>query len=490
MSGGAIPLHELGALEAAGLMAAGTLTSVALVEHLAARIADREPTLHALIAVHPEALEQARSADQRRAAGTPLSQLDGIPVIIKDNIECRGLPATAGSLALSGVVAQRDAPLVERLRGAGLVILASANLSEWANFRGRGSTSGWSAVGGLTDNPWRSGHSAGGSSAGCGAALAARYAPLAVGTETDGSITCPAALCGVVGLKPTVGTVPVGGVVPIAASQDSPGPMGRGVADVAALLHVLAGDPAEVMGRGGPVLQAAGEDFAPPTRRYVLGAPGAWLTGHADTDALVSRALDSLRGAGLAVVPVDLPVADDEVGVDEVTVLVHEMADDLDHYLAHRPGGGPSSVAEVVEFNTAHSEDELAHFGQEFLEAAVASGGRAAPEYGAARARNLAWALDRVLGPAFAHGIDALVAPAYGPAWVSDLQGGDSFSGGAVTTAPAIAGWPILTLPIGVVDGLPIGLSLVGPEHGEDALVALGAVIEAAIGWTQGPPQG
>jgi len=485
---GASPLHELGALEAAELMAAGELTSVALVEHLAARIADREPTLHALIAVHPEALEHARAADERRAAGAPLSQLDGIPVIIKDNIECLGLPGTAGSLAMSGAPAQRDAPLVERLRRAGLVILAAANLSEWANFRGRGSTSGWSAVGGLTDNPWRRGHSAGGSSAGSGAALAARYAPLAIGTETDGSITCPAALCGVVGLKPTVGTVPVEGVVPISASQDSPGPMGRSVADVAALLHVLAADPAEA-GRAGPGLAAVGEDVAPPPRRFVLGAPAAWLTGDAATDALVAGVLESLRGAGLAVVPVELPDADDQVGADEVTVLVHEMADDLGDYLAQRPGSGPASIAEVVAFNAAHAEDELAHFGQDYLEAAVASGGRSAPEYGAARARNLAWALDQVLGPAFAHGIDVLVAPAYGPAWVSDLEGGDSFASGAVTHAPAIAGWPILTIPIGLVGGLPIGLSLVGPEHGEDALLAVGAVVEAIVGWDQGPPE-
>lgn len=488
MTHGATPLHDLGALEAAELMAAGQLTSVALVEHLAARIADREPSLHALIAVHPQALEQARSADERRAAGVPLSRLDGIPVIIKDNIECLGLPGTAGSLAMSAA-AQRDAPLVARLRAAGLVILAAANLSEWANFRGRGSTSGWSAVGGLTDNPWRPGHSAGGSSAGSGAALAARYAPLAIGTETDGSITCPAALCGVVGLKPTVGTVPAQGVVPISASQDVPGPMGRSVSDVAALLHILAGEPADEVERGGPVLRAGGEEFAPPPRRYVLGAPEAWLTGDAATDALVAQALESLRAAGLAVVPVELPDADDQVGADEVTVLVHEMADDLDNYLAHRPGGGPASVAEVVAFNTAHADDELAHFGQEYLEAAVASGGRSAPEYGAARARNLAWALDQVLGPAFAHGIDVLVAPAYGPAWVSDLEGGDSFASGAVTHAPAIAGWPILTIPIGLVGGLPIGLSLVGPEHGEDALLALGAVVEAAIGWAQAPPE-
>ena len=474
------PLHELGALEVAGLLATGELTSEALVDHLLARIAAREPTLHALIAIHPQALEQARAADARWASGHPLSPLDGVPVIIKDNIECLGLPGTVGSLAMVGSPAQRDAALVVRLRAAGLVVLAAANLSEWANFRGRLSTSGWSAVGGLTDNPWVSGRSAGGSSSGSGAALAARYAPLAVGTETDGSITCPASLCGVVGLKPTVGVVPVEGVAPIAASHDAPGPMARSVADVGALLAVLSGrhhgshdDPE----RGSP-------------RRFVLGVPSAWLAGDAATDTVFSGSVDAIRAAGMTVVDVEVAASDDQSARDEVSVLVHEMADDLDGYLLSRPGSEPSSIAAVVEFNSDHAAEELAHYGQEYFEAAVTSGGRAAPEYAAARARNLDWALGSVLCPAFAHGVDALISPAYGPAWRSQLAGGDSFTGGLVTSAPAIAGWPILTLPMGLVDGLPVGLSIVGPEHGEDAVLAIGSAVEAALGWSQHPPEG
>ncbi len=474
------PLHELGALAAAGLMADGQLTSGQLVEHLLQRIAEREPTLHALIAVHPLALDQARASDDRRAAGLLLGPLDGVPVIIKDNIECVGLPATVGSLAMVGAPAERDAELVTRLRAAGMVILAAANLSEWANFRGRHSSSGWSAVGGLTDNPWRSGCSAGGSSSGSGAALAARYAPLAVGTETDGSITCPASLCGVVGLKPTVGSVPVDGVAPIAASHDSPGPMGRTVADVRSLLAVLSGRR----------VAAEQDPDRRSRRRYVLGVPGAWMTGDPDTDGVFSRAVESLRAAGLTVLEVPAARADDESGRDEVTVLVHEMAEDLDAYLASRPGPGPKSIAAVVAFNAAHADEELAHYGQEYLEAAVVSGGRAAPEYAAACARTLAWAVDSVLTPAFAHGVDALISPAYGPAWRSVLDGGDSFTGGLVTSAPAISGWPILTLPMGLVDGLPVGLSIVGPERGEDALLEIGEAVESALGWSQQPPRG
>lgn len=472
-------LHWLGALEVAERLAAGSLSSVRLVEHLLARIERLEPSLHALIAVAPEALAHAAEADARRASGRPRGLLDGVPVVVKDNIEAQGLPGSAGSLALRDSPAQRDAPLVGRMRAAGLVVIAAANLSEWANFRGMRSTSGWSAMGGLTDNPWLAGRSAGGSSSGSGAGVAAGYAPLAVGTETDGSIVCPAALCGVVGIKPTVGAVPAAGIVPIAASQDSPGPMARSVGDAAALLEVLTGgDPADPAHLRGPT----------GSRRLVVGAPATWRTGDDATDALFDATVDTLRSAGLSVVDVPMPAETDEVGVDEVTVLVHEMADDLDGYLAHRPGSGPTSVAEVVAFNAARADEELAHFGQEHLERAVGSGGRAAPGYALARRRNLAWALDEVLAPAFAHGADALIAPAYGPAWQSRLDGGDRFLGGAVTTAPAIAGWPLLTLPIGVVDGLPIGLAVVGPEGGEATLVAIAAAIEAAVGWSRRAP--
>ncbi len=472
---GGEPRHALGALDVAARLADASLTSAGLVEHLLARIARHEPRLHAMIAVADDARAQAAAADARRVAGAAIGPLDGVPVLVKDNVEVLGLPACAGSLALADSPAERDAPLVARLRAAGLVVLGTTNLSEWANFRGMASPSGWSAVGGLVDNPWQAGRSAGGSSAGSGAALAAGYAPLAIGTETDGSITCPAALCGVVGLKCTVGLLPTVGVVPIASSQDAPGPMGRSVADVAALFAALTG--ADPVATAGSV--AAGPN---PARRFVLGAPAAWRSGHPGADALADVALAALRDAGLVVVDLDGVAADEHVDVDEVTVLVHEMADDLDAYLRSRPGSGPTSVAAVVAFNAAHAQAELAHFGQEYLERAVACAGRVDPAYARARARNLDWAIGTVLAPAFAHGVDALVAPAYGPAWESRLDGGDVFTGGAVTTAPAIAGWPILTLPIGLVGGVPIGLAIVGPAHGESTLLEIGAVVEAVVG--------
>ena len=454
------PLHDLGALEAAGLMAAGELTSAQLVAHLLARIEAHEPDLHALVAVHPRAREQALASDARRASGAALSALDGVPVIIKDNIEALGLPGTAGSLALADSPAQRDAPLVVRLREAGLVILAAANLSEWANFRGRHSTSGWSAVGGLTDNPWRSGRSAGGSSSGCGAALAARYAPLAVGTETDGSITCPASLCGVVGLKPTVGTVPVEGVVPIASSQDSPGPMARCVADVEALMAVLTGTPATPRRPSTCAATCSGRrrPGSPGARRSTPTSPTRWPGS-------------ARRGSGWSPWRWRRPMTPD---ADEVTVLIHEMADDLGAYLAARPGSRMRTIADVVAFNAEHAEDELPlRPGVPRGSAGQRGPGRARVRPGARR--NLAWAHDRVLVAGFAHGVDALVSPAYGPAWRSDLSGGDAFSDGLVTSPAAIAGWPLLTVPMGLVDGLPVGLAVVGPEHGEHTLLAIGA---------------
>jgi amidase len=464
------PLHTLGALELAAAQAAGEVSSALTVAALLSRIGQYDPAIRSLVAIASDVMEQAEAADARRAAGMTRSRLDGVPVVIKDNIECRGLPGTAGSAALAGSPPRRDAELVRRLRHAGLVILGAANLSEWANFRGMNSTSGWSAVGGLTDNPWLAGHSAGGSSSGSGAALAAGLAPLAIGTETDGSIVCPASLCGVVGLKPTVGSVPTAAVVPISASQDSPGPMARSVADVAALLSVLTGGATPAgSGMRAPALPRVG--FVP-----------AWGAGDSAVDDLVAAAVDQLATAGHAVAQVEVPVCDDQVGNDELVVLAHEMGEDLNHYLQTRPGCRVRGIAEVVAFNEAHADLELAHFGQEYLELALSAGGRKAPTYHLARSRNLRWARDRCLSPALGE-FDVLVSLAYGPAWRSDLAGGDRFSTGLATHASAIAGWPLLSVPIGAVNGLPIGLAVIGGPGGEAAVLQVAATVERCAGW-------
>jgi amidase len=465
-----------GAADLARALERGEMTALSLAEGLLARIAALDadgPKLNAVLALSPTALAEAAALDAERAAGTVRGPLHGVPVLVKDNIEAAGLPGSAGSLALAGRQVARDATLVARLRSAGLVVLGATNLSEWANIRSSRSTSGWSAVGGLTCNPWAFDRSAGGSSSGSGAAIAGGLAPLAIGTETDGSITCPSSVNGCVGLKPTVGLLPTEGVVPISASQDAPGPMARSVRDAALLLDTLTGEPGHADGCG--ALAAA--DLR-------LGLPSAWPSGHDRTDALFAEVLDGLRAAGADVTEVAVTTAE-EIGDDELTVLLCELHDDLDAYLAARPGDGVSSLADVVAFNVEHGDAELAHFGQEHFEAALTNGGRADEMYADARARCLAWAVDECLAPALAdpRGPEILMAPAYAPAWKSDLVNGDRVhAGGRASSAPSIAGWPVLCLPMGLVDGLPVGLVLIGPPRTERRLLAVGDAVERHLG--------
>jgi amidase len=473
------PTAHLATATAASLvddLAAGRTTSTALVRALLDRIAavdDAGPGLRAVLAVSADALDQAAALDAERAAGTLRGPLHGVPALVKDNIEAVGLPGTAGSLVLAGRPVLADAPLVASMRAAGLVIVGSTNLSEWANMRSPHSASGWSAVGGLTGNPWALDRSAGGSSSGSGAAVAAGLVPLAVGTETDGSITCPSSLNGVVGLKPTVGLVSTEGVVPLAASQDAPGPMARSVRDAALLLDAMTGSSSYAA--------------APGTRSIAdvtLGVATGWLSGHPGTDALFAASVARLEAAGASVGTVEVQPAG-AAGQAELTVLLCELKDGLDRYLAGRPGDGPRSLAEVVAFDLEHADLELAHFGHEFLEAALVTAGLDDPAYAEARAACLAWAVDEMLEPAFASDLapDVLVAPAYAPAWKSDLSAGDHFlGGGAASTAPSLAGWPVLCLPMGLVAGLPVGLVLIGRPHTEDALLAVGHAVEEALG--------
>jgi len=463
------------AYEIAADLAAGRTTSVEVTRALLDRIAaldDAGPELRSVLAVSALALDEAAALDAERGAGTSRGPLHGVPVLVKDNIEAVGLPGSAGSLALAGRDVARDAALVAAMREAGLVVLGATNLSEWANMRSPHSTSGWSAVGGLTGNPWQLDRSAGGSSSGSGAAVAAGLAPLAIGTETDGSITCPSSLNGCVGLKPTVGVISTDGVVPLSGSQDSPGPMARSVHDCALLLSALTGDPDYA---------AAPGSVAPGELR--LGVATGWLSGHPATDALFRDVLTTIEGAGTTLSQADVtPVAG--TGAAELTVLVCELEEDLGGYLAARGGTGPTSLDELVAFNTEHADLELAHFGQEFLEMAASSEGRDDPAYAEARARCLQWALDETLEPNF-DGTDTpefLVAPAYAPAWKSDLRGGDHFLGGGLASAaPSIAGWPVLCLPMGLVDGLPVGLVLVGRPHSEARLLAAGHALEVLL---------
>jgi amidase len=449
-------------------LALGDLTSLELVDAYLERIAaidvaSSTVALNSIAAVSADARHVANERDEERARGVTRGALHGVPVVIKDNIEALGLPGMAGSTSLQGRTS-RDATLVTRLRDAGAIILASANLSQWANIRSPRSTSGYSATAGLVSNPWALDRSAGGSSSGSGAAIAAGLAPLAVGTETDGSIVCPASVNGVVGLKPTVGVVPTTFVVPISSSQDTPGPMGRSVDDVALLYSVLSqSEPVDVV------------------KEPIIGVATNWRTGHPQTDQLFDEIVGLLRSSGLAILEREVAVPGKEVEMDEGTVLFAELVDDLSSYLNDRPGEGVQSLADVIAFENENAEEELKYFGHENFIAAVETGGRQGPAYAQARERNLAWARDTCLTPGLL-GVDVIIAPAYGPSWKNDLAvGGHPGPYSPVTTASAITGWPIMSLPMGLIQDLPVGLAIVGAAHSEWLMIDVARRIENIV---------
>jgi amidase len=465
-------------------MAAGNLTSAELVQFYLQRIALLNPALGAVISVSPDAADQASAADQTRAGGAGAGPLTGIPVLIKDNISVAGSPATAGSPALLGASAQ-DAFLIGRLRAAGAVIIGKANLSEWANFRSTQSSSGWSSLGRQAVNPHGAGRNPSGSSSGSAVAVAAGLAPLAVGTETDGSIVSPAHSCGVVGIKPTLGLISRSGIVPISAEQDTAGPMTRSVADAAALLSALAGaDQADAATR-----QAAGHPvdytkFLDPAA--LRGARiGIWRDGSAQATAATAALLDDvvrLLGAqGAEIVDPIVLAGADKIGEHEFVALRHEFKDDLNAYLAALGGEHPGSLGELIEFNIANGERVLTHFGQEIFEQAEATSGRSAPEWKTAReqARTLARSgLDSAL---IEHRLDAVLALTGNPAWLTDYVLGDHYSIGTSSPA-AVSGYPSITVPAGRVSGLPVGISLIGPAWSEPALIGLAHGFELARG--------
>ncbi|CAN2203528.1 GatA Asp-tRNAAsn/Glu-tRNAGln amidotransferase A subunit and related amidases [Candidatus Nanopelagicaceae bacterium] len=394
--------------------------------------------------------------------------LSGVPILIKDNIEAIGLPATAGSLALQDTEVVRDSTIAKRLRAAGATIIGSTNLSEWANIRSGKSTSGWSAVGGLTANPWKHAHSAGGSSSGSGAAVGAGLVSMAVGSETDGSIVCPASLNGCVGIKPTVGAIPRDAMIPISASQDTPGPMAQSVAQTAAILDVLTNKN---------IYTKAVNSDEPMRIAYIK----EWATADTGTNQLFAELLSKLSAANIKVTEISLPAPTDEDGTAEFQVLMHELNEDLANYLAGRSGARVHSLSDVVKFNVNNASVEMKYFGQEFFEQALELGGRNS-NYSKLRKENLDWALNRVLNPAFAD-FDILIGETYAPAWKSNLGGGDDFSSATwITMAPAIAGTPIGCLPMGLVDGLPVGIGVVSRANEEVRLIQAMAKIERALG--------
>jgi amidase len=500
--GASAELAELTASETARLGAAGSVSASEVVGQLIARVEAMNlagPALRCVIEVAPDALDQARALDAERLSGRLRGPLHGVPVLVKDNIDtARPLHTTAGSLVFGSSSPGADAPLVQALRAAGAIILGKANLSEWANFRGRPSSSGWSAAGGQTRNPHALDRTPGGSSAGSGSAVAARLAPLAVGTETDGSILCPSAACGVLGLKPTVGLVSRTGIIPISSSQDTAGPMGRSVEDLALMLEVLARavDDGED-GAASSVARPPGHeahyrgllgDGNLAGRR--LGVLREGFTGyHPPTDRVFEDALGALREAGAEILdPVELPNGPLTSGEDEMTVLTHEIRDGLAAYLARRARTSapdpsnplPASVAEIVDHIERRPEERADLFGVELLAQAAASGGVAAEAYLEAwqrnRERSRRDGLDRIFEE-----VDLVVVPAMTPAWLVDHVNGDALVGSG-WSPPAVAGYPSATMPTGTVAGLPVGIALWGPAWSEARLLAVMFALERALG--------
>ena len=460
-------------------MTSPLLSSAELVDHLLNRIGEIDaagPSLRSVISLDPAARATAIERDVEHRDGRVRGPLHGVPVLVKDNVDTVDLPTTAGSLALSTSRPVSEAPLVARLRHAGAIILGKTNLSEWANFRSTHAASGWSAVGGLTANPWALDRSAGGSSAGSGAAVAAGLAPLAVGTETDGSIVCPASLNGVVGIKPTVGLIPAQGIVPISHSQDTAGPMARTVREAALLLDALVG------GAGAFAALCTDATTNQGLHDLRIGVARSYFIGHPGTDQVAEAALSALSKAGAQLIdPADVPVLPAyDAWDDELTVLLTEFHHDLDRYLATRTEGSPRSLAELVDFNRRHSDEELQWFGQELFEQALSRGGLDDEAYVTARQRGVLAARDDGLDAALGrHQLDLLIAPAFGPAWKSDLANGDPRDvGSRCTSAPAVAGYPIVCVPGGLVHGLPVGIALLGTAGSEAVLVRVAHVLE------------
>jgi amidase len=485
----AVPPFELDEVTVADLqkrMASGETSARRLAEAYLGRIAAldrRGPELRSVIETNPEALAIADALDAERRARGPRGPLHGIPVLVKDNIDTADrMTTTAGSLALEGSTPSRDSHVAARLREAGAVILGKANLSEWANFRSTRSVSGWSARGGQCRNPYALDRNPCGSSSGSGVAVSANLAPIAVGTETDGSIVCPSTNCGIVGIKPTVGLVSRAGIIPISATQDTAGPMARTVADAAVLLQALAeADPRDAATSRAPAGAADYGGALDPDglRGARIGVARNMAGFHPDTDRLFDEAVAEMKRRGAEVVdPADVPNVK-ELGDPEFEVLLYEFKDGLNAYLASLGPKAPvKTLAEAIAFDDRNKDREMPYFGQEIFLKAEEKGPLTPPAYREALEKcgrlSRAEGLDVVLDK---NRLDALVAPTGAPAWVTDPVDGDHFVGGNSTPA-AVAGYPAVTVPMGFVFGLPVGLSFIGRAWSEATLVRLAFAFE------------
>ena len=486
----AFAIEEKSIAELSAAMLSGESTSRSITQQYLDRIAalDRQgPTLRHVLETNPDALSIAGALDAERRSGKTRGPMHGIPVLVKDNIDTADrMTTTAGSLALEGSRASRDAHIIERLRAAGAVILGKTNLSEWANFRSTHSSSGWSGRGGQGRNPYALDRTPSGSSSGSAGATASSYCAVAVGTETDGSITSPAAACSLVGLKPTIGLVSRSGIIPIAHSQDTAGPMARTVTDAAILLGALSGrDPRDAATSANT--SSSNVDYT----RYLdanglkgarIGVARKKYTGYsAAADAHLETALGVMKDRGAVIVdPADITTAG-KFDAAEYEVLLYEFKADLHAYLAALPAGARArTLDDLIAFNKAHATDEMPYFGQEIFEMAAKKSSLASGSYRKALASCRMLARTQGLDATFAkHRLDALVAPTQGPPALIDLVNGDP-SGASSTSPSAVAGYPAITVPMGYAHGLPLGITFMGNAWGEPMLFRLAYAYEQA----------
>ncbi len=466
---------------------AGEISAEAMTRAHLDRIEALDDQLKAVLAVNPDALDAARALDKALAEGQAPGPLHGIPILIKDNIESADQPTTAGSLVLARNQTGRDAPLTARLRESGAVILGKTNLSQWANFRSSRSSSGWSSVGGQTRNPYDLSRSPCGSSSGSGAAVAAGFAVAAIGTETNGSIICPASVNGNVGIKPTLGLVSRTGIVPISHNMDTAGPMARRLSDAVKVLAVMMGEDeqdASTMERppwSAEDLLTSLEQASLEGRR--IGVVGDVSGFHPEVGRLLDRALETMQSNGAEIIP-DLDFDwHDDFRADFLSVLLTDFQHDINQYLADLPDEKLSrlNLSRLIAFNRQHVASEMRWFGQELFEQAAEQGERSDEEYLEALERihtaTREEGIDRLLAE---HELDALIAPSGGPAWTIDLVDGDHFTGGS-STAAAVAGYPNISIPMGTVHGLPIGLSFFSTRYTEPTLISIARAFERAV---------
>lgn len=465
------------------MLKAGTITCVSLTKYYLNRIEQFDktgPALHSVIEINPDALAIAEERDRELKEGRSKGPLHGIPVLIKDNIDSHdNMQTTAGSLALEGNRAPKDAFIVLKLRESGAILLGKTNLSEWANFRSTRSVSGWSSRGGQTKNPYLLDRSPCGSSSGSAVAVSANLCAVAVGTETDGSIACPASMNGIAGIKPTVGLVSRSGIIPISKSQDTAGPLARTVTDAALLLNILAGrDEADV------AMKTSSLDV-PDYTRFLntnglkgkrIGVEKSFLKRHEKMDSLLANALEQLRQGGAEIIEVEFMAKAGELGKEEFEMMEYEFKDGLNKYLS-TSGSRMKSLSDIIRFNVENRDRVMPWFGQEIMESSDKKGSLESPEYLALRKKmdGMKEFLTQLLD---CNRLDALCGPATGTAWCNDPVNGDFWTGYGAYTPAAIAGWPSVTVPMGFVAGLPVGLSFLGRAFSEPLLISIAYAYE------------